>query len=64
MWKCQYKSLLNSVQNEEFNISVKLDINQQHKNSITIAPFNIVNDLKSIKSGKSSGVVGIFCICF
>ena len=45
--------------NEEFNISVMLDINQQHKNSITIAPFNIVDDLKSINSGKSSGVVGI-----
>ena len=27
MWKCHYKSLLNSVQNEEFKKSVMLDIN-------------------------------------
>ena len=31
MWKCHYKSLLNSVQNKEFKKSVQLDINQQHE---------------------------------
>ena len=36
MWKCHYKSLLNSVQNKEFKKSVLLDINQQHESSITI----------------------------
>ena len=35
-----------------------LDINQQHETSITstITPFNILDALKSIKCGKSSGV--------
>ena len=59
MWKCHYKSLLNSVQSEEFKKSVMLDINQQHETSITFTPFNILNALKSIKCGKSSGVDGI-----
>ena len=59
MWKCHYKSLLNSVQNKEFKKSVLLDINQQHESSITITPFNILDALKSIKCGKSSGVDGI-----
>ena len=36
-----------------------LDINQQHENSITITPFNILDALKSIKCSKSSGVDGI-----
>ena len=39
--------------------SVMLDINQQHETSITITPFNILDALKSIKCGKSSGVDGI-----
>ena len=56
MWKCHYKSLLNSVQNEELKKSVMLDINQQHESSITITPFNILDALKSIICGKSSGV--------
>ena len=59
MWKCHYKSLLNSVQNKEFKKSVLLDINQQHESSITITPFNILDALKSIRCGKSSGVDGI-----
>ena len=59
MWKCHYKSLLNSVQNEEFKKSVILDINQQHETSSTITPFNILDALKSIKCHKSSGVDGI-----
>ena len=33
-----------------------LDINEQHESSITITPFNILDALKSIKCGKSSGV--------
>ena len=57
--KCHYKSLLNSVQNEEFKKFAMLDINQQHETSITITPFNILDALKSIKCGKSSGVDGI-----
>ena len=48
MWKCHYKSPLNSVQNEEFKKSVMLDINQQHETSTTITPINILNALKSI----------------
>ena len=36
-----------------------LDINQQHESSITITHFNILDTLKSIKCGKSSGVYGI-----
>ena len=36
-----------------------LDINQQHTNFITITPFNILDALKSVKCGKSSGVDGI-----
>ena len=59
MWKCHYKSLLNSAQNEKFKKSVMLDINQQHESSITIIAFNILDTLKSIKCGKSSGVDGI-----
>ena len=59
MWKCHYKSLLNSVQNKKIKKSVLLDINQQHESSITITPFNILDALKSIKCGKSSGVDGI-----
>ena len=59
MWKCHYKSLLNSVQNKKNKKSVLLDTNQQHESSITITPFNIIDALKSIKCGKSSGVDGI-----
>ena len=36
-----------------------LDINKQIKNSITITPFNILDALKNIKCGKSSGIDGI-----
>ena len=39
MWKCHYKSLLNSVENKNCKKSVMLDINKQIKNSITITPF-------------------------
>ena len=56
MWKCH---LLNSVENKNCKKSVMLDINKQIKNSITITPFNIVNALKNIKCGKSSGIDGI-----
>ena len=59
MWKCHYKSLLNSVQNDEFKNSVKSNINQQHPNYIIITPFNVVDALKNIKCGKSGGVDGI-----
>ena len=59
MWKCHYKSLLNSVKNDEFKNSVKSDINQQHPNSIIITPFNVSDALKNIKCGKSCGVDGI-----
>ena len=59
MWKCHYKSLLNSVKNDEFKNSVKSDINQQHPNSIIITPFNVLDALKNIKCGKSCGVDGI-----
>ena len=37
-----------------------LDINQQHEGSITITPFNILDAVKSIKCGKSSGVLMAF----
>ena len=60
MWKCHYKSLLNSVQNDEFKNFVKSDINQQHPNSIIITPFNVLDVLKNIKCGKSCGVDGIY----
>ena len=33
-----------------------LNINKQIKNSITITPFNIIDALKNIKCGKSSGI--------
>ena len=59
MWKCHYKSLLNSVENKNCKESVMLDINKQIKNSITITPFNIIDALKNIKCGKSSGIDGI-----
>ena len=59
MWKCHYKSLLNSVENKDCKKSVMLDINKQIKNSITITPFNILDALKNIKCGKSSGIDGI-----
>ena len=36
-----------------------LDINKQIKNSITITPFNILDALKNIKCGKSSGIDSI-----
>ena len=48
MWKCHYKFLLNSMQNEEFKKSVMLDINQQHETSITITPFNILDALSVV----------------
>ena len=59
MWKCHYKSLLNSVENKNCKKSVMLDINKQIENSITITPFNILDALKNIKCGKSSGIDGI-----
>ena len=59
MWKCHYKSLLNSVENKNCKKSVMLDINKQIKNSITITPFNNLDTLKNIKCGKSSGIDGI-----
>ena len=36
-----------------------MDINKQIKNSNTITPFNILDALKNIKCGKSSGIDGI-----
>ena len=36
-----------------------LDIDKQIKNSIAITPFNILDALKNIKCGKSSGINGI-----
>ena len=59
MWKCHYKSLLNSVQSGNLKNSVMLDVNKQIKNSITITPFDILDALKNIKCGKSSGDVCI-----
>ena len=59
MWKCHYKSLLNSVQSGNSKNSVMLDVNKQIKNSITITPFDILDALKNIKCGKSSGIDGI-----
>ena len=59
MWKCHYKSLLNSVQSRNSKNSVMLDVNKQIKNSITITPFDILATLKNIKCGKSSGIDGI-----
>ena len=47
MWKCHYKSLLNSVENKNCKKSVMLDINKQIKNSITITTFNILDALKN-----------------
>ena len=59
MRKCHYTSLLNSVENKNCKKSVMLDINKQIKNSITITPFNILDALKNINCGKSSGIDGI-----
>ena len=59
MWKCHYKSLLNSVQSGNSKNSVMLDVNKQIKNSITITPSDILDALKNIKCGKSSGIDGI-----
>ena len=59
MWKCHYKSLLNSVENKNYKKSVMLDINKQIKNSITITSFNVLDALKNIKCGKFSGIYGI-----
>ena len=36
-----------------------LDLNKHIKNFIIITPFNILNALKNIKCGKSSGINGI-----
>ena len=36
-----------------------LDLNKHIKNFIIIPPFNILNALKNIKCGKSSGINGI-----
>ena len=60
MWKCHYKYLLNSVQSGNSKNSVMLDVNKQIKNSITITPFDILDALKNIKCGKSSGIGGIY----
>ena len=54
-----YKSLLNSVENKNCKKSVMLEINKQVKNSFTITSFNILDALKNIKCGKSSGIDGI-----
>ena len=59
MWKCHYKSLLNSVQSGNSKNSVMLDVNKQIKNSITITPFDILDALKNIKCGKFNGIDGI-----
>ena len=59
MWKCHYKSLLNSAQSGNSKNSVMLDVNKQIKNSVTIKPFDILDALKNIKCGKSSGISGI-----
>ena len=59
MWKCHYKSLLNSVQSGNSKNSVMLDVNKQIKNLITITPFDILDALKNIKCGKSCGIDGI-----
>ena len=48
MWKCHYKSPLNSAQNKEFKKFVLLDTNQQHESSNSITPFDILDALKSI----------------
>ena len=48
MWKCHYKSLLNSVQSGNSKNSV-----------ITITPFDILDALRNIKCGKSSGIDSI-----
>ena len=36
MWKCHYKSLLNSIENKNCKMSLMLDFNKQIKNSVTI----------------------------
>ena len=59
MWKCHYKSLLNSVQSGKSKNSVMLDVNKQIKSSITITPFDILDALRNIKCSKSSGIDGI-----
>ena len=59
MGKCHYKSLLNSLENKKCKKSVMLDNNKQINNSSTITPFNILDALKNIKCGKSSGIDGI-----
>ena len=51
--------MLNSVQSENSKNSVMLDVNKQIKNSITVTPFDILDALKNIKCGKSSGIDGI-----
>ena len=50
------KPLLNSIENKNCKKSVMLYINKQIKNSITITPFNILDALKNVKCGKSSGI--------
>ena len=51
--------LVFSVQSGNSKNSVMLDVNKQIKNSITITPFDILDVLKNIKCGKSSGIDGI-----
>ena len=51
--------MLNSVQSGNSKNSVMLDVNKQIKNSITITPYDILDALKNIKCGKSSGIDGI-----
>ena len=50
---------LNSVENKNCKKPVMLDINKQIKNSNTITSFNMLDALKDIKFGKSSGIDGI-----
>ena len=59
MWKCHYRSLLNSVENKTYKKSLMMNINKQIKNSITTTPFHILDALENIKCGKSSGINGI-----
>ena len=55
IWKCHYKFLLSSVQNNELKNSVKSNINKQHPNFIIMTPFNVSDALKDIKCSKSCG---------
>ena len=51
--------MLNSTKTGNSKTSVMLDVNQQITKSITITSCNILDALKNIKCGKSSGADGI-----